>query len=108
LHLDEGIKKLVERRVIVSEKCDVDLGLPEEVVKDRKHLILGVVVAFKPWHFKNQLQCVQVAVAEVMQQVVVVVTQHWRQEPKDLVVSDLNSALQHRVTDQGFPDVVLK
>lgn len=88
-------------------KRDGKLGFTKEIEKNWEHLLLADVVLLKPRHIEDFIKLLEVVVAEVSKQVVVVVADCGREEAGHLVPGDIDLALDHGVAYDRLPDVVV-
>lgn len=91
----------------MGSQRDGELGLSEEIEEDRKHLLFEVEVLLKTGQVDDVFEFLSLFVAEVRQQAVIVVADHRRQKAVELVVSDLDVAVDHGVADDAFPYIVV-
>lgn len=91
----------------MCSESKLNLTLAEEVKVNREHLLLFDVVVFKARHGKNILQFCFLVVADIEQQVIVVVRNHRSQKPSKLLVSNFHFFRRHCVSEDALPDVVI-
>jgi len=107
LQVDEKLEQAVKALVVVSLKCDRQLRFTIEVKVNRKDFLVRIVVFFKARQRRDFGEFFNLVVAEVKCQVVVVVAECRRKEAPNLVVRNLASSVDHSVSDDGLPDVVV-
>ena len=91
----------------MCSESKLNLTLAEEVKVNREHLLLFDVVVFEARHGTNILQFCFLVVADIEQQIVVVVRYHRSQKPSKLLVSNFHLFRRHRVSKDALPDVVV-
>ena len=84
-----------------------DLADPEEVVEDREHFLIWVVIFFKAWQVDDFFKLIWVVVAEMEQQVISMISNNRRKKPMNLFIRDRNTLGRNRISKNALPDVVI-
>jgi hypothetical protein len=91
----------------VSFQCKLNLTLTKEVKVNREHLLFGFIVFFEARQRKNMLQFCFLVVADIEQQIVVMVRYHRSQKSAKLQISNFHLFTRHCVSEDALPDIVV-